>query len=169
MREVKIEQPRTALDEGVETTWPREHRLEWPAIFDLSEPQWQQCPYCGMIDGDHTSDDCVALAYDALHAFGEVIATVARAALIRDAALGRSIAWLYEPQQDGAVMARVSATYWRDEGGWSVCTVERGNTFAVTLNRVAIVGEPEDTAALVVETVLREAERWSEARTGGES
>jgi hypothetical protein len=144
--------------------WPD----ELPAIFDLSEPRWQQCPYCGMIDGDHTSDDCAALAYDALHAFGEVIATVARAALIRDAALGHTIAWNHEPQQDGAVMTRVRATYWRDEGGWSVCTVEWDNAFAVTLDRVAIMGTPENTAALVVETVLREAERWSEARAEGD-
>jgi len=96
---------------------------------------------------------------NALHAFGEVIATIARAALICDAARGNSVEALHEPNV--GTMRRTTATYWRDAGGWSVVTVERGAGLPITRNRVAIVGTPEDTAALVVDAVLREFDRWS--------
>ncbi len=101
--------------------------------------------------------DIGALARSALRAFGEAIATVARAALIRDASRGAFVEATHEPQT--GAMRRTTATYWLDRGGWSVVSVD-SEASPITRNRVAIVGKPEDTAAQVVDTVLREFDRW---------
>lgn len=103
-----------------------------------------------------------APAPEALYAFGEVIATIARAALIRDAARGDWIEALHEPES--GPMYRVAATYWRAIGRWSVSVVRResDDALAIMLDRHTIHGTPEDTAAEVVDTVLRLAAEWSE-------
>jgi hypothetical protein len=128
-------------------------------FFDLSE--FDQCPHCGMIRGGHTLD-CDAYELEALRAFGEAIATVARSAVMRDAAHGHWIIALHEPES--GPMYRVAATYWRDIGGWSVSVDRRESEGALVTSRDrrAICGTPEDTAAEVVDTLLRLAAEWSE-------
>jgi len=103
---------------------------------------------------------------NALHAFGEVIATIARAALIRDAACGRDIVAKRNVRADDmtetpthraeAVRSpdgcRVSAWKYTDHptDGWSITTTAS----------LIVAGRSEDTAAEVVDTLLRLVAEW---------
>ena len=88
-------------------------------------------------------------ALEALRAFGEAIATVARARLVARAMEGRNV------RVSVGDVAFV-ADRWPD--GWYVM-----RTFVGRYEDVATIhGTPEDTAAEVVDTLLRLAAEWSE-------
>ncbi len=98
-------------------------------------------------------------------AFLTGIASCIRARLVSramDAVHGHTIIALHEPES--GPMYRVAATYWRDIGGWSVSVDRRESEGALVTSRDrrAICGTPEDTAAEVVDTLLRLAAEWSE-------
>ncbi len=89
------------------------------------------------------------VARSALHAFGEVIASCIRARLVARAMDGRDL-------RVSAGVADFAA--WRFKDEWQVLRWIRGNGEDVTY----VIGSREDTAAEVVDTLLRLAAEWSE-------
>ncbi len=87
---------------------------------------------------------------NALHAFGEAIATIARARLVARAMDGREV----------RASAGIAAfTAWRTGDEWQVIRWIRGDGEAVAYIR----GRSEDTAAEVVDTLLRLVAEWEDA------
>lgn len=116
--------------------------------FDLSE--WDQCEHCGMIRGGHTID-CETPAFELYEAFLTGIAACIRARLVARAMDGRDVRVV-------AADSEFEASRWL--GGWCIMRWRNGQGEDVA----TIAGPTTDTAAEVVDALLRIAAEWAGER-----